>query len=170
MDTRPVAVLDTNSSPQDSVPVLRRLKNGSTVVVRKPQSIANYETYFRGGGWPFISNTMEVQHGQTEPEVMGIPAAFPHQCGHHWCLHNIQRERLVKEKKDTVNNIIRGTDWTFFWFLVERNQNQPTNIGVWKTLHLSGWVEAGCTASTALYQPHEKGKTLDMGVASVMFI
>lgn len=49
MDTRPVAVLATNSSPlQESAPVSRRLKNGSTVVVRRPQSFANYQTYFRG--------------------------------------------------------------------------------------------------------------------------
>lgn len=49
MDTRPVAVLAINSSPlQESAPVSRRLKNGSTVVVRRPQSVANYQTYFRG--------------------------------------------------------------------------------------------------------------------------
>lgn len=49
MDTRPVAVSATNSSPlQESAPVSRRLKNGSTVVVRRPQSVANYQTYFRG--------------------------------------------------------------------------------------------------------------------------
>nr|XP_034322681.1 microfibril-associated glycoprotein 4 [Crassostrea gigas] len=37
MDTRPVAILATNSSPlQESAPVSRRLKNGSTVVVRRP--------------------------------------------------------------------------------------------------------------------------------------
>ena len=35
---------------------------------------------------------------------------------------------------------------------------------------MSGWVEAGHTASGASYLPQEKGKTLVMGVPSVMFI
>ncbi|XP_061186750.1 piggyBac transposable element-derived protein 4-like [Saccostrea echinata] len=49
MDTRPVAVLATNSSPlQESTPASRRLKDGSTVVIRRPESIANYQNYFRG--------------------------------------------------------------------------------------------------------------------------
>ncbi|XP_062613919.1 piggyBac transposable element-derived protein 4-like [Saccostrea cucullata] len=49
MDMRPVAVLATNSSPlHESAPASRRLKDGSTVIVRRPESIANYQNYFRG--------------------------------------------------------------------------------------------------------------------------
>lgn len=69
---------------------------------------------------------MEEQHGQTEPEVMGIPAAFPHQCGHHWCLHNIQRERLVKENKRYSQQHYQR-NWLDIFLVSGRKEPKPTH-------------------------------------------
>ena len=49
MDSRPVAILSTTSSPLHmSSDISQHLKDGSNVSVPRPQSVSHYQSFFRG--------------------------------------------------------------------------------------------------------------------------
>ena len=55
MDSRPVAILSTTSSPLHmGSNISRRLKDGSNVSVPRPQSVGHYQSFF--GEWTYLIN------------------------------------------------------------------------------------------------------------------